>query len=104
MTLFFIGGGGFDHVMGPRSMEPRVTLVRIGTLGIIFLPGEVMSETSLALKARASFDLMVCGYAEDYFGYLAVGEDRYESTSAFLSSESIGAVVKAAYDLIEGKQ
>ncbi len=104
VTLYFIGGGGFEHIMGPRNMELRVILVKIGTLGIIFLPGEVMSETALALKARASFDLMVCGYAEDYFGYLAVGEDRYESTSAFLSPESIGAVVKVAYDLIEGRQ
>jgi hypothetical protein len=102
VSLTFASLGGFDKVFGVRPMEAIVTLVRIGSIGIVFFPGEVTSDTAGAISAAAPFYLMVAGYADDYFGYLAPNEGGYESAVAVLSSESIERIVGAARDLIKG--
>jgi neutral ceramidase len=100
VSLFFATGGGFEAILGERKMTATITLVRVGPLGMVFFPGEVMSETAIALKESARGPLAVCAYANDYFGYLSHGAGDYESTMALLSPDSIGAIVEAARALI----
>lgn len=100
VSLFLTSGGGFDKIFGKRPMTAPVTLVRIGSAGMIFFPGEVMSETAISLKAAASGVLAVCGYANDYFGYLSRGGGDYESSVTLLSSDSIDRIIDAARRLV----
>jgi hypothetical protein len=111
VTLLLAGMGGPSAHFGERSMDTAVTLVCIGGLSIVFFPGEVMSETSIALKQDAPGPLMVCGYAGDYFGYLARSKAEeggktdgdgaaYESLMAILDAESIGRLIDGAKQML----
>ena len=100
VSLMFASGGGFDKIFGTRPMTAPITLVRVGSAGMIFFPGEVMSETAISLKAGAKDALVVCGYANDYFGYLSRGGDTYEASMTLLSPASIAKIVDAARRLI----
>ncbi|MBN1883246.1 MAG: hypothetical protein JW885_13850 [Deltaproteobacteria bacterium] len=110
-TLLLSGMGGPRAHFGDRSMDTAVSLVEIGGLLIVFFPGEVMSETALDLKKNSGMPLMVCGYAGDYFGYLARssgdnsgGEDEngveYESLMAVLDAESIHRLIDGAKRMV----
>jgi len=101
ISIHFSTGGGFEKLLGERLMTATITLVRIGRAGIIFFPGEVMSGTALSLKAAVRGNLAVCGYADDYFGYLVNGGSHYESSMALLSPDSIEGIIGAAERLIE---
>jgi hypothetical protein len=106
VTLLLSGMGGPAAHFGERTMDARVTLARIGGLLIVFFPGEVMSATSLELKQDTREPLMVCGYAEDYFGYLARSttnhdeETDYESLMTVLDAESIDRLIDGAKKLL----
>ena len=100
VSLFFTSGGGFEEILGKRVMTAVVVLVRVGSMGMIFFPGEVMSETAISLKATAKGPLAVCGYANDYFGYLNRASGGYESSMALLSPDSIDDIIDAARRLI----
>jgi len=111
VTLLLSGMGGPRAHFGDRSMDTSVTLAAIGGLSIVFFPGEVMSETSLDLKQSVEGPLMVCGYAGDYFGYLAQpatahdegkhGDDMdYESMMAVLDAESIRRLINGAKGML----
>jgi neutral ceramidase len=102
VSLFFVSAGGFEAVLGKREMTAAVTLVRVGSMGMILFPGEVMSNTAISLKADAKDPLVVCGYADDYFGYLSDAGGGYESSMALLSPDSIRAVIDAARRLAGG--
>ncbi len=54
----------------PPAMTAPITLVRVGSAGMVFFPGEVMSETAISLKAGAKDALAVCGYANDMAAYI----------------------------------
>ena len=110
-TLLLTGMGGPHAHFGDRSMDTFVSLAEIGGLSIVFFPGEVMSETSLDLKQAAGMPLMVCGYAGDYFGYLARsttehegGEHEddmdYESLMTVLDAESINRLIDEAKKML----
>ncbi|MBN2224909.1 MAG: hypothetical protein JW765_09570 [Deltaproteobacteria bacterium] len=104
VSFFLMSGGGFDEIFGKRSMTAPITLVSIGSTGMIFFPGEVMSETAISLRAAARGTITVCGYANDYFGYLARGNGDYESSVALLSPDSIEKIIEAARRLVtEGR-
>lgn len=98
VTLFF-AHAGLDALFGGRAMTAPVTLARIGSARLLLLPGEVMSSTSIDLKA-ARRECAVCGYANDYFGYLSRGGGQYESSMALLSPDSIESIIAAAGRLI----
>jgi neutral ceramidase len=100
VSLFFESRGGFDKIFGKRPMTAPVTLVRIGSADMIFFPGEVMSRTAISLKAQAPGTLWVCGYANDYFGYLSGEGGDYESSMRLLSSDSIERIIDAARRLL----
>ncbi len=102
--LFISNLGGMEAIFGERKMAAEIELVMIGEMGILFLPGEVMSKTAMRLKTLSEFPLMVAGYANDYFGYLVEGDEEneadYESIVAFLSDESINRIFVTAENLI----
>ncbi len=100
VSLFFAHRGGLDALFGERTMTATVTLVRIGAVRMIFIPGEVMSESAISLKAEAGYGLVVCGYANDYFGYLSGGGGDYESSMTLLSPDSVEGILRAARRLI----
>ncbi len=100
VSLFFADRGGLDALFGERTMTATVTLVRIGLVRMIFFPGEVMSGSAISLKAEAGYGLVVCGYANDYFGYLSGGGGDYESSMTLLSPDSIEGILRAARRLI----
>jgi len=100
VSLMFTAGGGFEKIFGTRPMTAPITLVRVGSAGMIFFPGEVMSETAISLKAGANGALSVCGYANDYFGYFSRGGDTYEASMTLLSPDSIERIMDAARRLI----
>lgn len=111
VELLLSGMGGPRAHFGDRSMDTTVTLAEIGGLEVVFFPGEVMSETSLDLKRDARMPLMICGYAGDYFGYLArtatardegeAGDDiNYESMMAVLDAESIRRLIDGAKEML----
>lgn len=100
VSTFFANRGGLDAVFGKRAMTATVTLVRIGSMGLVFFPGEVMSGSAAGLKAETANPLAVCGYANDYFGYFAQGGGGYESSMTLLAPDSIEAVFSAARRLI----
>jgi hypothetical protein len=100
VSLFFAHRGGLDTLFGDRTMTATVTLVRIGSVCMIFFPGEVMSGSAISLKAEAGYGLVVCGYANDYFGYLSGGGGDYESSMTLLSPDSIEGIIGAARRLI----
>jgi hypothetical protein len=110
-TLLITKMGGVEAVVGARKMETEVELLTIGKLGILFMPGEVMSRTAMRLKTLSEFPLMVAGYANDYLGYLVEGgedieggEGDYESFVAFLSDESINRIIVTAEKLIADRR
>ncbi|MBN1574616.1 MAG: hypothetical protein JW984_15570 [Deltaproteobacteria bacterium] len=96
--------GGIEAVIGKRKMETEVELLMIGEMGILFIPGEVMSKTAMKLKTLSEFPLMVVGYANDYLGYLVEkdesSEGDYESFVTFLSDGSIKEIINTAEKLI----
>ncbi len=100
VSLAFVSGGGFEKIFGKRAMTAPVTLVRIGSADMIFFPGEVMSETAISLKAAARDACAVCGYANDYFGYLCRGGGDYESSMTLLSPDSVERIIDAARRLV----
>jgi len=106
VRLFLAGSGGIEKIFGDRSMEAEVSIVRLGDIGLIFFPGEVMSRTAMDLKEEATFPLLITGYANDYFGYLVPGdlhdEGGYESMVTILSDDSIDQIFSAARELIGG--
>jgi hypothetical protein len=101
VSFFLTSAGGFEKIFGARPMIAPITLVRIGSADMVFLPGEVMSETAVSLKKTATRDaLSVCGYANDYFGYLSHGKDNYEASMRLLSSDSVKGMIDAARRLV----
>lgn len=62
----------------------RLKVIRIGHLGIVFLPGEPFTETALAIEKNSPFEhTIIAAYAENNIGYLppmkAFREGGYES-------------------------
>jgi hypothetical protein len=105
--LFISKLGGMEGIFGERKMAAEIELLKIGDMGILFLPGEIMGRSAMRLKTSSDFPLMVASYANDYFGYLVEGDEDiegaegdYESIVAVLSDESINRIFVTAEDLI----
>ena len=91
---------------GKQYLESTIQVVRIGSLLLAALPGEVFTETVLALKARRSDrSIAVVGYANDYCGYFpdqkAVKANTYEALVSPFSASVADVLVNHVSKLIE---
>ncbi len=78
-----------------------MTLVTVGNLAIVGIPGELFVELGLALKATAHFaHTYVAGYCNDLIGYIptraAYAEGGYEVDTARIAAGSGETMVKTA--------
>lgn len=73
-------GSGVDN---PGDAIARCSVLRIGAFALVFLPGEVFTETALALREASPYpETIVGGFGENNIGYLptekAFDEGGYE--------------------------
>ncbi|MEV0732640.1 neutral/alkaline non-lysosomal ceramidase N-terminal domain-containing protein [Polymorphospora sp. NPDC050346] len=83
-----------------RSLVTEVSLLRLGPLVLLGIPGEPFVETALRLQTRTPDTLLrVAGYANDYPGYLSppdeMAKNRYESVATPLSLDGVAQVLDA---------
>lgn len=60
----------------PNTLEAlaRISAIRIGTLAVLFLPGEPFVETALAIERSSPFEhTIVVGFCENNIGYIPTG-------------------------------
>ncbi|QOC92290.1 neutral/alkaline non-lysosomal ceramidase N-terminal domain-containing protein [Micromonospora craniellae] len=84
-----------------RRLSIEVSLLRLGPLVLLGIPGEPFVETALRLQASGPHAVLrVAGYANDYPGYLPPPEEmarnRYESIATPLSSDGVERVLDEA--------
>ena len=84
-----------------RDLATAMTLVTVGNLAIVGIPGELFVELGLALKATAHFaHTYVAGYCNDLIGYIptraAYAEGGYEVDTARIAAGSGETMVKTA--------
>ena len=87
--------------MTQRQLATAMSIVTVGDLAIVGIPGELFVELGLALKANPHFArTFVAGYCNDLIGYIptraAYGEGGYEVDTARVAAGSGEAMVEAA--------
>lgn len=87
------------------SMPFEITVLHLGDLGIVALPGEIFAETGLVLQQRSPFPrTLVLSLANQSTGYLptraAFWEGGYEASVTRMSEQSESLVVDAATRLL----
>ena len=87
--------------MACRELATAMTLVAIGNLAIVGIPGELFVELGLAMKANPYFaQTLVAGYCNDLIGYIptraAYAEGGYEVDSARIAAGSGETIVDTA--------
>jgi neutral ceramidase len=87
--------------MARRELATAMTVVTIGNLALIGIPGELFVELGLVLKASPHFaQTFVAGYCNDLIGYIptraAYAEGGYEVDTARVAAGSGEAMVEAA--------
>ncbi len=87
--------------MARRELATALTVVSIGNLAIVGVPGELFVELGLAIKANPYFDqTFVAGYCNDLIGYIptraAYAEGGYEVDTARIAAGSGETIVDAA--------
>jgi neutral ceramidase len=83
------------------ELATAMTLVTVGNLAIVGIPGELFVELGLALKANPSFtQTFVAGYCNDLIGYIptraAFPEGGYEVDTARIAAGSGETIVDTA--------
>ncbi len=91
---------------GKQHLESSLQVIRIGSLLLVGLPGEIFTETVLSLKAMGKGrKLAVIGYANDYCGYFpdqkAVNANTYEALVSPFSASVADVLVSQVTKLIE---
>ena len=91
---------------GKQYLESTIQVVHVGCLFLAALPGEVFTETVLALKAmRSDRSIAVVGYANDYCGYFpdqkVVKANTYEALVSPFSANVADVLVSHVTKLIE---
>jgi hypothetical protein len=89
-----------------RDLSTALTIVTIGNLAIVGIPGEPFVELGLALKRSPHFaHTFVAGYCNDLVGYIptrmAYEEGGYEVDTARIAAGSGEAIVDAALSTLE---
>src|SRR5277367_4099577 len=84
-----------------RRLATAMTLVTIGGLAVVGIPGELFVELGLALKANPHFArTFVAGYCNDLIGYIptraAYAEGGYEVDTARIAAGSGETIVDTA--------
>ena len=84
-----------------RELATAMSIVAVGDLAIVGVPGELFVELGLALKANRHFaQTFVAGYCNDLIGYIptraAYAEGGYEVDTARVAAGSGEAMVEAA--------
>jgi hypothetical protein len=84
-----------------RDLSTALTIVTIGNLAIVGIPGEPFVELGLALKRSPHFaHTFVAGYCNDLIGYIptraAYDEGGYEVDTARIAAGSGEEIVAAA--------
>ena len=87
--------------MASRELATAMTLVTVGSLAIVSIPGELFVELGLAIKANPYFaQTFVAGYCNDLIGYIptraAYHEGGYEVDTARIASGSGEMIVDTA--------
>src|SRR5208337_4129628 len=87
--------------MARRELATAMTIVTIGNLAIVGIPGELFVELGLAIKATPYFDqTFVAGYCNDLIGYIptraADAEAGYEVDTARIAAGSGETIVGTA--------
>lgn len=83
-----------------------VTAARIGSLGIVGIPGELFSSYGLEIRRRSPFKYtMISGYTNGYVGYIADAEAYeqgwYEALSSPLDPSAGSIIVESAVELLQ---
>jgi neutral ceramidase len=91
---------------GKQYLDSTIQAIRIGGLTLVGLPGEIFTETVLALKAMGTNrTVAVVGYANDYCGYFpdrkAVKANTYEALVSPFSAKVAEVLVSQVATLIE---
>ena len=87
--------------MARRELATAITVVTVGDLAIVGIPGELFVELGLALKANPHFQhTFVAGYCNDLIGYIptraAYPEGGYEVDTARIAAGIGEMIVDAA--------
>ncbi|MGD1026360.1 neutral/alkaline non-lysosomal ceramidase N-terminal domain-containing protein [Candidatus Binatus soli] len=87
--------------MARRELATALTVITIGNLAIVGVPGELFVELGLAIKANPYFDqTFVVGYCNDLIGYIptraAYAEGGYEVDTARIAAGSGETIVDTA--------
>jgi hypothetical protein len=87
--------------MTSRELATAMTIVTLGNLAIVGIPGEPFVELGLAIKANPYFaQTFVAGYCNDLIGYIptraAYPEGGYEVDTARIAQSSGETIVDAA--------
>ncbi len=91
---------------GPGNTLPfDITVVSLGALAVVCLPGEIFAETGLYIRSRSPFPhTLVVSLANQATGYLAtrnaLWEGGYEGASSQYSGESESRVTDKAVELM----
>ena len=86
-------------------MQFEITVLHLGDLGVVALPGEIFAETGLTLQQRSPFPkTLVLSMANQSTGYLptrtAFWEGGYEASVTRMSKRSESLVVDHANRLL----
>lgn len=115
---FALGWGQMTQALPKRTLRgaqarghrlARLNLLSLGSVALLFLPGEIFVETGRAIEAPSPFEhTLVVGYAEDSVGYVTpprvLREGGYEAGPgrwAYLATDAEPQLRHAAQALIE---
>jgi len=93
----------------PLDAVARISALALGSLALVFLPGEPFIETALEIESRSPFaHTIVVGYAENSIGYIptetAIREGGYEAGPgkwSFLHEGTERMMVKETLHILE---
>jgi hypothetical protein len=96
------------QLFNPGDATARISVLVLGDLALVFLPGEPFLETALYIEAESPFvHTLIVGYSENYIGYIptkaAIQEGGYEAgpgSWSYLSSEADNILTKNALHLL----
>jgi neutral ceramidase len=91
--------------MDQRQLATAMTVMTIGDLAIVGVPGELFVELGFAIKANAHFrHTFIAGYCNDLIGYIptrdAYPQGGYEVETARVASGSGETIVQTALDTL----
>ncbi|HEV2170246.1 MAG TPA: hypothetical protein VGR40_04825, partial [Candidatus Binatus sp.] len=91
--------------MDRRELATAMTVITIGDLAIVGIPGELFVELGLAIKANPHFShTFIAGYCNDLIGYIptcdAYPQGGYEAETARVAAGSGETIVQTALDAL----